>query len=133
MTALIEQIKSDVARLNETWLAGRFDELTGFFHPGVVLAPPGFGPRTVGRDALIASYVEFAAQALVIEFTTGEIQADHAGATIVTACPWKMTYEYRDATFTESGWDVLVFAEETGRWAVVWRTMVIDERAATSS
>ena len=113
-------------RINEAWRAGRFDELRDYFHPDVVLAQPGFAQRSVGREALIASYADFAREATVHSFTTGEVHVDHAGESAVTTTPWTMDYEFGGQRFQEHGWDLLVFARPEGRWVVVWRTVVVE-------
>ena len=106
-----------VHAINDAWMHGRFDELREYFHPDVVLAQPGFARRTVGRDALIAAYREFAAEAAG-SFRAGDIRVDEAGDSAVTTMPW--------TTDDERGWDLLVFGKREGRWVVVWRTVVVE-------
>ena len=115
-----------VARINSAWPAGRFDELRDYFHPDVVLAQPGFAKRTVGRDALIASYRDFVNSAAIHSFTPGEVQIDDSGDSAVTTMPWEMDYTIEGQRYEEHGWDLLVFGKRDGRWVVVWRTVVVE-------
>ncbi len=121
-----EQIRSTVTRLNDAWFRGRFDELPQYFDENAVLAHPGFERRTVGRQAIIDSYAEFARAATIHHFHAGEIQVDESGESIVTVSPWEMRYEYSGQTFDERGWDLLVFSRRDSGWRVVWRTVLLD-------
>jgi ketosteroid isomerase-like protein len=115
-----------VARINAAWLAGRFDELRDYFHPDVVLAQPGFAKRTVGREALIASYRDFVNSATIHSFTPGEVQIDDGGDSAVTTMPWEIEYTMEGQRYQEHGWDLLVFGKRDGGWVVVWRTVVME-------
>jgi ketosteroid isomerase-like protein len=120
------ELRLVVAAINDAWLYGRFDELRDYFHPDVVLAQPGFGGRTVGRQALIENYRQFAREATLRSFTAGEVHIDAAGDSAVTTMPWTMEYEIAGAQYEERGWDLLVFGKRDGRWVVVWRTVVVE-------
>lgn len=120
-----DELQSAVRQLNDAWLAGRFDDLKHFFHPEVVLEHPGFKTRTVGRDPLIKSYADFAAQATIDSFETGEPQVDLSGDVAVTILPWRMKYQFGGNAFDESGWDILVWNRGEERWVVVWRTVIL--------
>ncbi|MEK6371706.1 MAG: nuclear transport factor 2 family protein [Acidobacteriota bacterium] len=120
------EIKAVVEQITAAWIAGRFDELREYFHPDVVLAQPGFAGRTVGREALIASYADFAREATIHSLTTGEIHIDRAGDSAVTTMPWTMDYEFGGQRYEEKGWDLLVFGRREGKWIVVWRTVVVE-------
>jgi len=80
----------------------------------------------VGREALIDSYRDFAREATIHGFTTGEIHIDQAGDSAVTTMPWTMDYEFGGQRYEETGWDLLVFGRLDGRWVVVWRTVVVE-------
>jgi len=126
-TALhMDEINAIVEKINAAWLAGRFDELREYFHPDVVVAQPGFGGRTVGREALIAGYADFTRDATIHSFTTGEVHIDQTAGSAVTTMPWTMDYEFGGQRYEEKGWELLVFGRLDGRWVVVWRTMVVE-------
>jgi hypothetical protein len=115
-----------VAAITDAWLAGRWDELRAYFHPDVVLAQPGFAKRTVGREALIASYRDFAQRTTIHSFTPGVIHVDATPESAVTTMPWEMDYTLEGERVVERGWDLLVFGKRDGRWVVVWRTVVVE-------
>lgn len=114
-----------VKKLNEAWLARRFDELKNFFHPDVVVAHPRFLRRTNGRDALIASYIDFVAQAKIEVFETGEPQVDLTNDVAITVLPWRMKYQFETEQYDESGWDLMVWNRISDAWVVVWRTVML--------
>lgn len=120
-----DEIRSAVKRLNEAWRAGQFAELTQFFHPDVVLAHPRFTQRTVGRDALIASYVDFVSHATIDAFETTEPSVDVANDVAISVSPWRMKYRFENNPYDESGWDILVWNRLASGWVIVWRTVVL--------
>ncbi len=122
----MDELRKIVASINAAWLAGRFDELREYFHPDVVLARPGFAQRTAGREPMIDSYRDFAREATIHAFTAGETHVDHAGDSAVTTTPWTIDYSFGGQRSVESGWDLLVFGRQEGRWQVVWRTVVME-------
>ena len=122
----MDNVRAIVAQINSAWLAGRFDELRDYFHPDVVLAQPGLAKRSVGREALIASYRDFVDSATIHSFAPGEVQVDGSGDSAVTTMPWEMDYTMEGQRYQERGWDLLVFGKREGRWVVVWRTVVVE-------
>lgn len=122
-----DDLKSAVVKLNQSWLAGHFDELEDFFHPDVVLVHPKFRQRTVGRDPLIASYVDFSKHATIDSFETEDPQVDVNGDVGVTIVPWRMQYTFEGNAYDESGWDLLVWHRSDDHWAVVWRTVMLKQ------
>jgi ketosteroid isomerase-like protein len=121
-----DDIKAVVERITAAWSSGHFDELRPYFHPDVVQARPGFAGRTVGRDALVAGYAEFARQATIHSLTTGEIHIDQTGDSAVTTMPWTMDYEINGERYQEHGWELFVFGRHEDQWLVVWRTLVVE-------
>jgi uncharacterized protein (TIGR02246 family) len=54
-----------VQRINRAWQDGDAESLIELFHHEVVVVHPRFEGRTRGREACVASYREFAANATV--------------------------------------------------------------------
>lgn len=123
-------VEETVAALTRAWLDGRYEDLAGYFDPDVVLMPPGFTARVVGREACVQSYRDFGAAATIHEFTPAPPQVDVWGDTAVAVCPFSIVYEMQGATYDERGVDLLVLAREAGAWRVVFRTMAPPEPAA---
>ena len=60
--------------INRTWLQGDPAELVDFFHPDVVIQPPGDTPRVYGIGPCIESYAAFVRDARVRQFTPGDAE-----------------------------------------------------------
>jgi ketosteroid isomerase-like protein len=133
MSEIGEKIAHRVRELNDAWRSERFSELEQYFHPDVILVHPRFEMRTAGRDALIASYADFASKSRILEFAMEPAEVDVIASSAVATSAWRMKYEYESVVSDESGWDVLIFNQHEGSWVVVWRTVVLDTADATSS
>jgi ketosteroid isomerase-like protein len=124
VTQISHDIRDLINRINGTWLEGDSNDLKAFFHPDIVVQPPGASPRVHGRDACIASYKAFTDQAHVRSFEPRDAEIDVFGETIIASYRYKILYEMDGETFNEDAGDLLVFIKENDSWLVVWRTMI---------
>lgn len=121
-----EEIRGLVRSINDAWRDGRFDELSGYLHDGMVMVFPGFSGRCGGKAACIDSYRAFARQADVRTYDEDEVAVDLWGdRTAVATYRFRIEYDLGGRTHRDEGRDVLVFSrDEDGGWRAVWRTMV---------
>lgn len=124
VTQTSHDIRDLVNRINGTWLQGDPNDLKKFFHPDIVVQPPGVSPRVHGRDACIASYQAFTEQAQVRSFEPRDAEIDVFGETIIASYRYRILYEMGGETFDEDAGDLLVFIKDGDNWLVVWRTMI---------
>ena len=124
VTQTSHDIRDLVNRINGTWLQGDPNDLKKFFHPDIVVQPPGVSPRVHGRDACIASYRAFTEQAQVRSFEPRDAEIDVFGETIIASYRYRILYEMDGKTFDEDAGDLLVFIKDGDNWLVVWRTMI---------
>lgn len=124
VTQISHDIRDLINRINGTWLQGDPNDLKRFFHPDMVVQPPGSSPRVHGRDACIASYRAFTEQAHIKSFEPHDAEIDVFGETIIASYRYKIVYEMDGETFDEDAGDLLVFIKEQDGWVVVWRTMI---------
>jgi hypothetical protein len=113
---------------NAAWLAGRSQEAGRLFHPNVVVVPPDFTSRIVGREGMVASFEAFAQRAKVHAFEEREhavtvLPPDAGGAAMVTY-RFSIRYEMDGATLDEQGQEVLLLTPTTQGWQVSWRTQI---------
>jgi uncharacterized protein (TIGR02246 family) len=113
-----------VQRLNRCWTEGEPEKLRTFFHPDIVIVQPGFQGRAAGRDAAVASYVEFVAQAKVLAFEEKAEHVDVFGDTAVVSYTFEIAYEAEGRRLIEQGRDLFVLRRENRRWRAVWRTLL---------
>jgi len=124
ITEIAHEIRDLIDNINRTWLKGDPADLEAYFHPDVVIQPPGDTPRVHGRDSCIASYAAFVRDAHVRQFTPGDAEIDVFGDTAVATYRYRVVYEIEGDTLDETGGELLVFLRQDGRWRVAWRTML---------
>jgi uncharacterized protein (TIGR02246 family) len=121
-----------VEGINAAWRAGRANDSAAMFHEQVVMLTPT-GERIVGREAMVRSYAEFAAAAVVDEYTTSEHTVDAFGTTTVVAYRWQMAWRADGESYRERGRDIFVLTHSPVGWQVVWRTLLSDGENADSA
>lgn len=122
-----QEIREMIEQLNVTWAKGSPEQLSSFFREDIAMVHPDFVQRTEGREACIASYVDFCSQAKVNDFKLGKTSIDVFGHTAVATYSYEISYEMGGERFTDSGRDLFVFIRENDRWQAVWRTMIIPQ------
>lgn len=122
-----QEIREMIEQLNVTWAKGSPEQLSSFFREDIAMVHPDFVQRTEGREACIASYVDFCSQAKVNDFKLGDTSIDVFGHTAVATYSYEISYEMGGERFTDSGRDLFVFIRENDRWQAVWRTMIIPQ------
>ena len=85
---------------------------------------PGFSGEVAGRDALLASFVEFCANARVLEYQESNEQINVIGDCAVASFQFEMLYERAKYQERSKGRDLWVFQLISGKWVAVWRTMM---------
>lgn len=115
-------IESIIDAINRAWLDGRPLDAAKYFHPAVVVLPPGFGERVTGRDACMQSYADFVRVAMVEEFVADPPAIDVFDNTAVALCPLRIRYSIGGTSHHEQGHEILVFHSDGDQWMVVWRT-----------
>ena len=121
------QIAEFIQRINDAWLNGHPEDIASFFREDIVMVHPDFKQRTEGREACVASYADFCAQAKIKELTLGEIAVDVFADTAVATYAYEISYEMGGERFNDAGRDLFVFLREDDRWQAVWRTMIISQ------
>ena len=112
-----------IEHINGAWRAGRAEEAAPLFAADVVMVTPD-GGRVVGRDALVRSYVEFAAAAVIDEYAESEHSVDVFGDTAIVGYRWTMAWRAGGEAYRDRGRDLFVLARRNGGWQVVWRTLL---------
>lgn len=124
ITQASHEIRDVIDQINRTWLKGDPADLERFFHPDVVIQPPGPGPRVHGRDPCIASYEAFGREARVLRFVPEIAEIDVFGDTAVATYRYRIVYEMKGRNYDDNGGELLVFLRGMEGWRVAWRTML---------
>jgi ketosteroid isomerase-like protein len=120
-----DAVTDTLQRINDAWLNGRAIDMLPLVHPEVVVVLPGFSGRVIGRDAFVASYGDFAAQARVFNYDENEHVVDVFGDTAIVSYRYEIEYEIAERWQRDTGRDFFVFNRQPdGCWQVVWRTVI---------
>ena len=98
--------------------------MSQYLHPDIVMKFPGFSEEVVGRDALLASFVEFCTNARVLEYQESNEQINVIGDCAVVSFQFEMLYERAKYQERSKGRDLWVFHYISEKWIAVWRTMM---------
>jgi len=119
-----KQVENLVYNLQDAWLNNRPDELEQFYHPNVVLLPPGGGEPVEGREAVIESYARFLQAANVNRFEITGLQVDLFDATALATVRFEIDYSMEKETRREQGIEILVLKRSNESWVIIWRTQI---------
>jgi ketosteroid isomerase-like protein len=85
---------------------------------------PGFGGVSRGREAFVASFVDFCTNARVITAKERGRQINITGSTAVASFEFEIDNERGGERVRSTGRDLWVLAKEEAPWVAVWRTML---------
>jgi hypothetical protein len=120
----IRNVGESLRRINEAWLSRRPEKMKPMLDEKIVMIYPGFVGRLEGREAVIAGYVDFCEQALMISYQESDLQVDVVGATAAASYAFEMSYERKGDKYLSRGRDLWIFARKQDEWVAVWRTML---------
>lgn len=123
-----DEIRQVIERINDSWLAKRYDDIGPYVADDVVVAPPGSDLRISGRTAYVDSYRDYDRAATTREFVPGDPVIDVVGGIAVAVCPFFIVYELEGVTYRETGRETLVFSNAANRWRVVWRSVQSEDK-----
>lgn len=126
MTA--EELWGRVRDANRAWTEGRPEEVGPLFHLSAVMAGPDGGELIRGREAIVASFVDYCGRATTRAFEELSHEIRVFGDTAVLTYGFAVTYELEGELHDERGREVLVWARGEEGWAVVWRMQIPDDR-----
>jgi hypothetical protein len=111
-----------VSAINEAWCQGRAAEaLPELFTEEAVIVGPDLSRRAEGRDACVASYVEFADEIGLIEFDVFDHRVDTYGPAAVVDYAYRAVYRRDGEELTDYGRDVILAVAGDGGWQAAWR------------
>src|ERR1700689_2229874 len=119
-----ETVAFAMQRINRAWIDNRPECLAPLFHPDIAFVLPGFAGRLQGREAIVASFVDFCRNATIHEYREADHQVDIFGDTAVASFTYEMVYERSGKRNRAAGRDLWVFVGDGAEWLAVWRTML---------
>jgi hypothetical protein len=113
-----------LSRITAAWTERRFEDLRDCFDENVVFVSPDLTRRVEGRQACIASYLDFVSQAQVDAYHEDPPTIDIWNNTAVAAYRWTMRWSMGGESHDGSGHDIFAFARRDGKWRAVWRLLL---------
>lgn len=118
-----DDIRRDVwttlRKLNDCWTKSDGKDLVHYFHPNMVALTPSDRLRREGRDACVAGWVGFAAQARIHHWREIDPQIQLYGDTAIVSYYFDMSCDIGGQTLHLTGRDLFTFVKENGRWWAV--------------
>jgi hypothetical protein len=118
------QVHKVLSAINQAWRSNTPLGMSQYLHPDIVMKYPGFSGEVGGRDALLASFVEFCTNAKVLEYKESNEQINVVGNCAVATFQFEMLYERTQYQERSKGRDLWVFQCISDKWVAVWRTMM---------
>jgi len=112
---------SFVDAMDRCWLEHRFDDLSAFLAPDVVVVSPDGATRLKGLVAAVESYRSFMVRAKVAWFAAHDHIVTERGDAAIVEYRWDMAWRSDDAAHEASGREILVLAHRDSAWRIVWR------------
>jgi ketosteroid isomerase-like protein len=127
----IATIGALISAINKAWTDGHPEALAQYFHDRMVIVAPGFRQRVEGSEACVRSYADFVGRTTIKGYSEEEAVIDLWGDTAVASYRFALAWEMDGQPYYEAGRDLFVLRRESGRWLVVWRTVLpaADKRA----
>ncbi len=116
-----------VQTLNAHWQSAQWDALSLLYHPKAVLVPPDMTPVIAGRNAIVATYEEFAAAATLHSFRAGAIRSHRFDATAVVEADFTVDYTVQGERYLDEGHETYLLerAATPVGYHIVWRAQYV--------
>jgi hypothetical protein len=118
------QVHEVLSAINQAWRSNTPLGMSQYLHPDIIMEYPGFSGEVIGRDALLAGFVEFCTNAKVLEYQESNEQISVVGNCAVASFQFEMLYERTQYQERSKGRDFWVFQCISDMWVAVWRTMM---------
>jgi uncharacterized protein (TIGR02246 family) len=119
-----DEVRTVITAINAAWRENDPLAMQPYLHPDITLVFPGFAGTLIGRDALLASFLEFCRNATVREYREHDLAVNVIGATAVVTYRFDMVYERAAYREHSTGRDLWILARQDTSWIAVWRTMM---------
>lgn len=122
---LAARAAADVDRLQVAWQQRDWDAVKALFHPDAMLLPPDLGPTIRSRDAIVASYQDFMAQARVHELTMTNRQVQPFQHSCIVQCAFDIDYSIGEERATDQLTEIYLLERADAALHIVWRAQTL--------
>jgi ketosteroid isomerase-like protein len=113
-----------VEAMDRCWIDRRFDDLSAFLAPDIVVVSPDGGTRLQGLPAAVESYRSFMARAKIAWFASRDHVVTERGDAAIVEYRWDMAWRSEGGAHEASGREILVLSRRDGSWLIVWRAQL---------
>jgi ketosteroid isomerase-like protein len=117
---------SFVEAMDRCWIEQRFDDLSAFLAPDVVVVAPDGATRLEGLSAAVESYRSFMVRAKIAWFKSRDHVVTERGDAAIVEYRWNMAWRTDGAAHEATGREIVMLARRAGAWRIVWRTQLSD-------
>jgi hypothetical protein len=114
-----QDVWNTVRAMNDAWTKGDPDDLAGFFHANMVALTPMGRERVVGREACLAGWKGFCANAHIHRWEEIDPQVRVYGDAAVVTYYYDLDCDMDGHTINLSGRDMFFLVKEAGKWWAV--------------
>ena len=118
---MTDALVSFVEAMDRCWIERRFDDLSAFLAPDIVIVSPDGATRVAGLFAAVESYRSFMARSKVAWFAARDHVVTERGDAAIVEYRWDMAWRSDGVAHEASGRELLVLARRDGAWRIVWR------------
>ena len=118
------EVHKVISAISQAWRSNAPLEMSPYLHSDIVMKLPGFSGEVIGRDALLASFIEFCTNARVLEYRESDERINIIGECAIVSFQFEMLYERTKYRERSKGRDLWIFQCIYGNWVAVWRTMI---------
>lgn len=119
-----KEIIEIIKKINLSWVEGRPENLSNYFHENMMIVSPELKVMGKGREECIKSYTDFINQATINEYKESEPEIYVWGNTAIASYKYDIAWEMKGKSFKEPGQDLFVFTYTNGKWLAVWRKVI---------
>jgi hypothetical protein len=116
-------VKAVLASIRRAWREGPLRDMEPFLDPDVVFVFPGFGCRVTGREELLKSYEQFAAEAQVKSYREDTVTVDGGDRAALAEVAFEMVYAREGQDWRASGHELWALERRPTGWVAFYRTM----------
>lgn len=121
---MADELVSFVEAMDRCWIEHRFDDLSAFLAPDIVVVSPDGVTRLAGLLAAVDSYRAFMERAKVGWFKSNDHVVTERGDAAIVEYRWNMAWRSDGVAHEATGREIVMLARRDRAWRIVWRTQL---------
>ena len=113
-----------IRKINAAWVGGQPEAIAAYFHENIIIVAPNGKDRVHGRQACVQTYIDFCAQAQILDFAESDESIDIIGSTAMVMYAFDIAYEMNGQRLHEKGQDLFILQHNGTNWQAIWRYLL---------